>query len=109
MRAFRLTLGKVTVAGFVFLWAAALILPNLDSHARVHPAVKVIVTVYLALLLGATPIALVDYFNRQWRRVRSVPNRSAYVLWLSLESIAAMGVLGLLAYALVTAVVSRLR
>ena len=68
-----------------------------------------IVTVYGALLLAATPIALFDYFNRQWRRVGSVPNRAAYVLWLSLESIAATAVVGLLAYALVTATVLRVR
>ena len=105
----RLTLGRVVAAWLVFLWLAGLVLPNLDSHAQVHPAVKAIVAAGFATLLVGTPMALATYFNRAWRRVGTVPNRTAYVVWLSLESIAGIGILGILVYATVTFAVARFR
>lgn len=104
-----LTLGRVALAWIAFLWGAALVLPNIDDHPQVNPAVKVIVAaVYVTLLIG-TPIALINYFKRAWRRVGAVPNTTVYVIWLSLESIAAVGFLGLLAYPVITFAVARLR
>ena len=38
-----------------------------------------------------------------------VPNRATYVSWLSLESIAAVGLLGVLAYPAIIVAISRLR
>jgi hypothetical protein len=105
----RLTLGKVALAWIVFLWGAALVLPNLDFHAQAHPAVKAILATGYATLLLGTPIALIAYFNQAWRRVDTVPNTTTYVIWLSLESIAAVGLLGVLAYPAVLFVVARLR
>ena len=93
----------------VFLWAAALVLPQLGPHVQVRPTVKVFVATQYALLLIATPVAFVAYLNQAWRRVGAVPNRAAYVIWLSFESIAAMGVLGVLAYGAITFVATRLR
>src|SRR4029077_17877379 len=81
----RLTLGRVVVAWLVFLWCAGLVLPNLDSHAQVHPAGKAIVAAGFATLLVGTPIALAIYFNRAWRRVGTVANRTAFVVWIDLE------------------------
>jgi hypothetical protein len=104
-----LTLGRIAFAWAIFLWGAALVLPQLDSHTRTHPAVKAIVAVVYALFLIGTSIALATYFNRAWRRVGTVPNRTAYVVWLSLESIAGMGVLGILAYSGGTFVVAHFR
>ena len=105
-----MTLGRVALAWIVFLWGAALVLPNIDdSDPQVNPAVKLIVTaVYVTLLIG-TPIALINYFNRAWRRFGAVPNTTVYVIWLSLESIAAVGFLGLLACPVITFAVARLR
>ena len=57
-------------------------------------------TIY-ALFLAGTPVALATYFCRAWRRVSTVPNRTAYVIWMSLESVAGAGLLGVLAYATV--------
>jgi hypothetical protein len=105
----RLTLGRVVVAWLVFLWCAGLVLPSLDSHAQVNPAVKAIVAAGFATLLVGTPIALATYFNRAWRRVGTAPNRTAYVVWLSLESMAGIGALGILVYATVTVAVARFR
>jgi hypothetical protein len=80
----RVTLGKIVLAWAIFLWCAAMVLPNLDSHTRVHPVVKAIITVVYVLYLIGTPIALVIYFKRAWGRVPTVPNKSAYVIWMSL-------------------------
>jgi hypothetical protein len=55
------------------------------------------------------PIALINYLNRAWRRVGTVPNTTVYVIWLSLESIAAVGFLGLLAYLAIVFAATRLR
>ncbi len=104
----RVTLGKVAVGWAIFLWCAAMVLPNLDSHARANPVIKAVVAVVYALFLIGTPVALVAYFNRAWRRVATVPNRTAYVIWLSLESIAGVGLLGILAYATISFAVTRL-
>ena len=105
----RVTVGKVAFAWAIFLWCAAIVLPNLDSHARALPIVKAIVAIVYAQFLIGTPIALAVYFDRAWRRVTTAPNRTAYVIWLSLETIAGIGLLGVLAYATVSFAVVRLR
>ena len=105
----RLTLGKVTLAWAVLLWTAALVLPQLGPQAQAHPVVKVVVAVLFVLLLIGTPIALIRYFNGAWRRVDTVPNRVAYVTWLSLETIAATCLIAFLGYAAITFTVARLR
>ena len=105
----RLTVGKVALAWMMFLWGAALVLPNLDSHAHANPVLKVIVAAgYITLLIG-NAIALTDYFNRAWRRVGTVTDPTVYVMWLSLESIAAAAFLGLAAYPAVIFAVAHLR
>jgi hypothetical protein len=105
----RLTVGRVALAWFAFLWIAALILPSLGSHAQAHPAAKAFVAAGYVTLLVSTPIALIDYFNRAWRRVGAVADTTAYVIWLSLESIAGAGVLRLLLYSATMFVATRLR
>ena|ERR1022692_2245450 len=105
----RLTLGKIALAWAVLLWTAALVLPQLGPQAQAHPIVKSVVAVLFNLLLIGTPVALIRYFNRAWRRVDAVPNRVAYVTWLSLEAIAGAGLVGMLGYAAITFTVARLR
>jgi hypothetical protein len=105
----RVTLGKIALAWAVFLWCAAMVLPDLNLHTRAHPVVKAIVLVVYTLYIIGTPIALATYFNRAWRRVSAVPNRTAYVIWMSLESIAGAGLLGALAYATVSFAVAHFR
>lgn len=105
----RLALGRVALVWIAFLWGVALILPNLDSHAQARPAVKSIVAAGYALLLIGTPISLIAYFNRAWRRVGTVSSTTVYVIWLSLESIAAVGLLGVLAYPIILFANARLR
>jgi hypothetical protein len=86
-----------------------MVLPNLDSHTRVNPVVKAIIAVVYTLFLAGTPIALATYFNRAWRRASTVPNRTAYIIWMSLESVAGAGLLGVLAYATVSFATAHVR
>ena len=82
--------GKIAFAWAIFLWCAGMVLPNLDSHTRAHPFVKAIVAVVYSMFLIGIPIALATHFNRAWRRVATVPNRTTCVIWMSLESMAAV-------------------
>jgi len=109
MRLSRITISRIALAWVVLLFCAALILPNLDSHTRSLPVVKAIVAIPYTIFFIVTPIALVTYFNRAWRRVSSVPNRTEYVVCLSLESIAGAGVLGFFAYLTVSFAIAHLR
>ena len=109
LRPVRLTVTRVMMAWAVFLVAAALILPNLDSHARSYPVVEVIIVVYWVSAVIATPVSFVAYFKNAWRRVKIVDNRRVYVLWLSLETIAAVLVVAFLLVTSVAAVVVELR
>jgi Mg2+/citrate symporter len=102
-------LGKIASASVIFLWCAGMVLPNLDSHTRAHPVVKAIIAIVYSMFLIGTPIALATYFNRAWRRVATVPNRTSYVIWMSVESIAAGGLLGILAYATASFAIARFR
>lgn len=86
-----------------------MVLPNLDSRTRAHPVVGAIIAVVYALFLIGTPIALGNYFNQAWRRLGTVPNRTVYAIWMSLESIAGAGLLGVLAYATVSFAIARFR
>ena len=104
MRSPRVTLGKIALAWAALLFAAALILPNLTLHTRSRPAVMVVIAAYWVMLLIGTPIALIDYFNRAWRKLDATPNRATYILWLSLESVAGAGFLAMLLYATIMAV-----
>src|SRR5690242_6495523 len=94
----RVTLGKVALAWGVGLWCAAIVLPNHDSHTRAHPAVGAVTAFVWGLLCIGTLIALVNYFNRGWRRAATVPNRIAYVIWMGLESLAGVGLFGLVVW-----------
>ena len=105
----RVRLGKIALSWGVFLWCAALVLPNPDLHTRPHPVVKAVIVVVYTLYVIGTPIALAAYFNRAWRRVSTVPNRTAYIIWMSLETVAGVGLLGVLAYATVSFAVARFR
>ena len=109
MRLSRITISRIALAWVVLLFCAALIFPNLDSHTRSLPVVKTIVAIPYTIFFIVTPIALVTYFDRAWRRVSSVPNRTEYVVWLSLESIAGAGVLGFFAYLTVSFAIAHLR
>jgi hypothetical protein len=105
----RVTLGRIALAWGIFLWCVAMVLPNLDLHTRAHPVVKAIIVVVYTLYPIRTPIALATYFYGAWRRASTVPNRTAYVIWMSLESLAGAGLLAVLGYAAILSVIAHFR
>jgi hypothetical protein len=100
MRLPRLNLAHVALGWVVFLIGAALVLPPLDSHVQPHPALKALLFVCGTGLIAATFMAAFRYFNEAWGKARNVSNKAAYVVWLSLESLAAIVVLFLLFFGL---------
>ena len=64
------------------LGLAAVILPRTESNLIAFP---VLVLMLLWFLLSV--VALVFYFYRAWRRVGAVPNRAAYIAWMSIETV----------------------
>jgi quinol-cytochrome oxidoreductase complex cytochrome b subunit len=109
MQVSRLTLGGIAVGWFVFLLGAAFLLPPLDSHASVQPTVKAAFAVIGALFVIGTLVALMSYFMQAWQRLSTVPNRTAYMVWIGLETVAALFVLFGLAYSTVIFAVTRFR
>jgi hypothetical protein len=95
---FRVTVRRVVFAWGVLLCVAGLILPNSNLHFRLRRFDAYLLGAMCVTLLVLSPIALIRYFNQAWRRVREVPNRSAYVAWLGLESLAATALLAGLLY-----------
>jgi hypothetical protein len=87
--------GLVLSCGWgVILVAAAIILPRFDSRQDSFPLLWwLLVIIWFCL----TTFALWRYFYRGWQRVSLVPNKAAYVSWLSFETLAAVGIYVLLA------------
>lgn len=87
---FKLTekVGRIlTLAWILVLWLAAVVLPPV--RVRPFSPIAFVFIVTLCSLLVATVAALCIYFYRAWKRVPTVANKTAYVLWLSFESLAA--------------------
>jgi hypothetical protein len=76
----------------ILLIGAAWLLPPLDSRVKPHPAAIVLVVAGCAVFLILGCISLYRYFDDSWRKWRDVPNKPEYVVWLSLETLAAIGV-----------------
>ena len=87
----QLKVRHIALAWAWLLFGAALVLPTLSLQVRNSRGIKVAIGGYWLLLLIGTPIALVSYFKRAWRKASTMPNRgTTYIVWLSLESIAAI-------------------
>jgi len=98
MKNHRIRWGLVLSCGWVVvLVAAAIILPPLDSKQVLAAPVTVVAVLVVAVLLLLTTLALCRYFYRMWQRVPLVPNKAAYVTWLSFETLAAAVLYALLA------------
>ncbi len=67
----------------------ALILPPIDSHLKPPPLVFWSLVTLLALLTVCIAIAVPTYLYRSWARLRTVPNKTAYVIWLGFETLLA--------------------
>jgi len=77
----------VVLAWAMFFLLAALVLPPIDSHLR--PALSVYRGFLSVAVLLAVPTVIVApaYVYRAWLRLPTVPNRTAYGLWLGFESV----------------------
>jgi hypothetical protein len=76
----------------ILLIVAAWLLPPLDSRIQPHPVAVILVVAGCAVGLILTCISGYRYFSDSWRQWRRVPNRVEYLVWLSLETVAALGV-----------------
>lgn len=93
MRLKRIKWGPVLSCGWlVILISAAILLPPSDSKIVSATAVPILVLMLIWLLLSV--IGLAVYFYRAWRRVTVVPNKAAYIAWMSLETTFTLAGLG---------------
>jgi len=90
MRLDRIKWELVILCGWlVILGSAVIILPRTQSNAIAFPVLMLMLTWFLLSVVG-----LVFYFIRAWRRVAVVPNKAAYVAWISVQTIFALAGLG---------------
>jgi hypothetical protein len=82
----RITLASVTVSWAVFLIIGALALPPLDSSGTPNATLAHVFAVCGACLLLLTIYAVVVYLMTAWRKTAIVPDRSSYVVWISVET-----------------------
>src|SRR5690242_13522553 len=75
------------VAWAALLSLAAYVLPPLGSRANPTPLVTGLFIVVTLLLSTYTLVEVFAYLVRSWRRVGTVPNRTEYAAWLSLQSV----------------------
>src|ERR1017187_7983072 len=101
MRLPRLTLIHVALGWAALSVAAALILPPIDSRVPPNRALEVAFLVCAAILLAASLFAAVKYFLAAWLKVRTVPNKTSYVIWIGLETSAAVGAVVAVIYGLI--------
>ena len=80
-------LGIVLLGWFVFLALAASVLPPLDSHLQPTPPVFWGLLTFAVLLAILTVIVVPAYVYQSWLRLPTVPNGTAYGLWVGLESL----------------------
>lgn len=93
-----LRIRNVVLAGVLLLGAAAYVLPNTPQHSPLRAFDKLYLGAVVVTLFVLSPIALFRYFREAWGRMREVPNRSTYAVWLSFESCAALAFVTLLIY-----------
>lgn len=85
-------LGFVLLSWAVFFLLAAWVLPPFDSRLQPTPLVYRSVLTLTILLALPTVIVVPAYVYRSWLRLPTVPNRTAYGLWVGLESLLLLGV-----------------
>jgi hypothetical protein len=82
LRHIKIKYGLVLFLGWaLILGTAAFTLPCTDSNVIAF-AILGLTLVWFVLSVAA----LFFYFFRAWRRVSAVPNKAAYIAWLSVES-----------------------
>ena len=95
-------LKSASCCGSSFPVVAAVVFPPPDGRTSASRWLAYPMLLFGTGLAGFTVAALYRYFVESWRRVRVVSNRATYIVWLSLESSAAIVLVGLLVYGIVT-------
>ena len=89
----RLRWGPVLACGWlVILISAAILLPPTNSKIISAMAIPILALMVLWIVLSVVGLSV--YFYRAWRRVSFVPNKAAYIAWMSIETAFALGGLG---------------
>lgn len=79
----------------ILLIGAAWVLPPLDSRMPLTAVTRVLILACCTVLVLATCVGTVRYSRHGWSKARTVPNRTGYVTWLILETLAALLVLAI--------------
>jgi hypothetical protein len=70
-----------------FLCFLSVLAPPLDSRVEPPPLVLWSIIAITALLTPYTAVAVPAYLYQSWLKLPTVPNRTAYGLWIGLESL----------------------
>ncbi|MGP8093130.1 MAG: hypothetical protein ACLP72_07370 [Candidatus Sulfotelmatobacter sp.] len=90
---------RVVVIGWALgLALAAVLLPSPDFGVRPASGVIKGLLAILAIWITYTAVAVPLYFYRALRKVRDVPNKTEYVLWLGFEILCAVALTGGIIY-----------
>ena len=93
MRLKRIKWGPVLSCGWlVILISAAILLP--PTHSEIISAMAIPMLALMLFWLLLSVVGLPVYFYRAWRRVAFVPNKAAYIAWMSIETTFALAGLG---------------
>lgn len=76
------------------LWTAVLGLPLLVTQISAREILLLLAVVWVAAIIVVIPL----HFYKAWRSFESVPNRRQYALWVGLETLFAVGLLGSIGY-----------
>ena len=80
------------------LVVAAIFLPPPDLGLRPASGLIKGVLVFLAVWVTYTAVAVPLYLYRAWLKVKSVPNRIEYALWVGFETLCAVALTAGVAY-----------
>ena len=84
-------LPHISVAGVAVLWAvflvaAALLLPPLDSSGIPNASLAHVFAVCAGCLVLVAIYAVLVYLITAWRKATTAPNRASYVVWIGFET-----------------------
>jgi hypothetical protein len=93
MKLKRIRWGPVLACGsLAILVSAAILLP--PTNSKVISAMTLPIFALMLIWLLLSMVGLCVYFYRAWRSVAVVPNKAAYIAWMSIETTFALAGLG---------------
>ncbi len=76
------------------LWTAVLGLPLLVTQISAREILLLLAVVWVAAVTVVIPL----HFYKAWRRYNSLPNKRQYAVWVGVETLFAVGLLGSFGY-----------